>query len=334
MNNKSKTITFFSSNSFEVPFLQKTFEPSLFDCRYLETNLNHQTAELVRDSEIVSLFVEDKADKYVLDIFKERGVRHIALRSAGFNNIDLEYAKKIGISVARVPAYSPHAIAEHTFALILSLNRKIHKSYHRVRDFNFSLNGLTGFDLYKKTIGIIGTGKIGMEVVKIARGFGMKVLAYDKFPNEEVANLTNVQYCDLEELYQNSDIISLHAPLTEETHHLLGEDSFKLMKDGLMLINTSRGGLIDTNSMVQNIKNKKIGSLGLDVYEEEEGVFFKDLSSGILYDDRLARLTTFPNVLITSHQAFLTQEALSEISQTTLKNIESFVNNETNENLL
>jgi D-lactate dehydrogenase len=271
----------------------------------------------------VCAFVNDHLDKKTLQTLAAGGTQLIALRSAGFNHVDLASAQTLGLRVARVPEYSPHAVAEHAVALILSLNRKIHRAYNRVREGNFSLNGLVGFDLNKKTVGVIGTGRIGSVMAKILSGFGCQVIAHDIVQNPQLVEI-GVKYVSLEEILRNSDIISLHVPLTPQTHHLIDERALALTKPGVMLINTGRGALIETSALIKSLKSGHIGSAGLDVYEEEEGLFFEDLSGQILQDDKLARLLTFPNVLLTSHQAFLTEEALGNIAQVTLQNISEF----------
>lgn len=289
--------------------------------RYFEFRLNAETAKLTQGFEAACIFVNDCADAKVISILKGCGVKMLALRCAGFNNVDLKAAREAGIAVSRVPAYSPHAVAEHTVALLLTLNRKVHKAYNRVRDHNFSLVGLAGFDLNEKTAGIIGTGKIGKIVADILLGFGMKAIAHDPFPDEPWAQKRGVAYKPLEPLLAASDVVSLHAPLTSETHHLLNESRISQMKPGAYLVNTSRGKLIETRALINALKKGALGGVALDVYEEEEGVFFEDLSGEVLQDDELTRLLTFPNVLVTSHQAFLTREALSEIARVTTDNI-------------
>lgn len=271
-------------------------------------------------------FVTDKMDSKTIEILKEAGVRLIALRSAGYNNVDLEAADHAGIVVVRVPAYSPHAIAEHTVGLLLSLNRKIHKAYLRVHEQNFSLEGLLGFDLYGKTVGVIGTGRIGSIFAAIMSGFGCRVLAYDPKPNSSLIEKSQVEYTTLDKLYKESNIISLHIPLFPETNHMIDAKVMSLMKRGTILLNTGRGALIDSHALIENLKSGQIGGAGLDVYEEEEGVFFNDLSDQVLKDDVLARLLTFPNVLLTSHQGFFTREALQNIASVTLQNIADFTN--------
>jgi D-lactate dehydrogenase len=260
-------------------------------------------------------------DGEILPGLVEAGVGHIALRCAGFNNVHVKCAQEAGIRITRVPAYSPHAVAEHTLALLLSLNRCIHRAYNRVREQNFSLAGLVGFDLHGKTMGIIGTGKIGAITAEICRGFGMRVLAYDPFPQPDWANDKRIVYTEMEDLMQQADVVSLHVPLTQETEQMINVYTLSLMKKGVVLLNVSRGGLVDTGALILALKSGHVGGVGLDVYEEEEGVFFEDLSGQVLQDDELARLLTFPNVLVTSHQAFLTHEALNEISRVTIENI-------------
>jgi len=271
--------------------------------------------------EAVCIFVNDHADRECLSALSQCGVRLIALRCAGFNNIDLDAANALGISVVRVPAYSPFAVAEHTLGLLLTLNRKIHRAYYRVRESNFSLNGLVGFDIHGKTVGIVGTGKIGQITAQIFRGFDAQVLAFDPTPAAAWADVHGVRYVGLDELLSASDILSLHVPLTADTHHLINAHTLAQMKPGVYLINTSRGKLIDTTALIASLKSGHIGGVALDVYEEEEGVFFEDLSGQVLQDDELSHLLVFPNVLITSHQAFLTHEALTEIARVTCCNI-------------
>lgn len=283
------------------------------------------TALVPAGTPAVCVFVNDTLDAACLADLHRRGVRLVALRCAGFNNVDLAAAKKLGIAVVRVPAYSPHAVAEHALALLLTLNRKIHRAHNRVREQNFSLNGLVGFDLFGKTAGIIGTGKIGRIVAEMLRkGFRMRVLAYDLFPDKDWAAAADVEYAPLDDVFARSDVISLHTPLLPETHHLVNADSLARMKPGVYLINTSRGKLIDTHALIESLKARHLGGVMLDVYEEEEGIFFEDLSGTVLQDDELARLLTFPNVLITAHQAFLTADALSEIARVTADNLKNF----------
>ena len=291
-----------------------------YEIEYLETKLNKKTARLADGFDAVVAFVNDSLDEKVINILYDCGIKIIAMRCAGFNNVDMKAA--FGkIHVVRVPAYSPYSVAEHAMALLLCINRKIHKSYNRTRENNFTLSGLTGFDLNGKTVGVIGTGKIGKVFISICKGFGMKVLAYDLYPDTNL----DVQYVEKEELFKQSDIISLHCPLTEQTHHLIDRNALDLMKDGVVLINTSRGQLIKKEDLLSGLKSKKIGAAGLDVYEEEAEYFFEDFSNEIIDDDILSLLVSMPNVIITSHQAFLTKEALENIAETTLKNLDDFV---------
>ena len=287
----------------------------------LEFRLSAETAVAANGAQAVCIFVNDRADRPCIEALAGIGVKHIALRCAGFNGVDLAAAKELGVSVTRVPAYSPYAVAEHAVALLLALNRKIPRANNRVHDLNFSLSGLVGFDLHGKTAGIIGTGKIGRIAAQILRGFGMRVLAFDKFPSAEWAQQHGVEYTDARTLARECEVISLHTPLTPETHHIIRRETIELMKPGAILINVSRGALIDTTALIEALKSGRIGGVALDVYEEEEGVFFEDLSGQILHDDELARLLTFPNVLITAHQAFLTREALAEIARVTVANL-------------
>ena len=291
--------------------------------KFLETKLNEDTAELARGCDVVCVFVNDTVNAAVIDKLYEMGVRMIALRCAGYNNVDVRHAYG-KIHVVHVPAYSPYAVAEHAAALLLTSIRRIHKAYNRTREFNFSLSGLTGFDLHGKTVGVIGTGKIGRIFIDICRGFGMNVIAYDRYPAEG----SGIAYVSLEELFRESDIISLHCPLTDETYHLIGRGTIAQMKKGVVIVNTSRGALVDAEALVEGVKARKIGAACLDVYEEEADVFFEDRSGHILNDDLLSRLISMPNVILTSHQAFLTEEALNNITETTVKNILSFFNND------
>lgn len=315
--------TIFSTHKFEEPYLLKA-NNSKHQLKLLESRLNKETAILAKGSKTVSLFTGDDASAHVLEKLNAFGIKNIALRSAGFNHVDLVKAAELGINIARVPAYSPYAIAEHTLALILALNRKLIKAHYRVREQNFSLNDLTGFDLNGKTIGVIGTGKIGSVLVKILHGFGCKIIAQDVIENKNLINSYGVRYTDCESICMQADIISLHVPLTPSTKHLINSKHISLMKPGVMLINTSRGGLVDTKAVIEGLKNRKIGYFGIDVYEEEEGLFFEDHSEDILQDDVIARLMTFNNVLITSHQAFLTETALTNIAETTIYNLDCF----------
>ncbi|MBN1797701.1 MAG: 2-hydroxyacid dehydrogenase [Spirochaetales bacterium] len=288
---------------------------------FFEPRLNTNTVSLSSGFQVVCAFVNDDLSAPVLELLKRNKVELIAMRCAGYNNVDIECAHKLGISLTRVPAYSPNAVAEHAAALLLALNRKINRAYNRVREGNFSLNGLVGFDLYQKTAGVIGIGKIGKCLVNILRGFGMTVLGYDKYQDKDFAKAHELHYVELDELFSRSDIISLHAPLIPQTHHVINKSAIQKMKPGVVLVNTSRGALIDTTALINGLKSGKIGAAGLDVYEEEEEYFFEDLSDKIITDDTLARLMTFNNVIITSHQAFLTREALSEIARVTLESI-------------
>lgn len=316
------TITVYSSQPYDEQYLLKAAGD--FNWHFVAAPLSADTVELARGSDAVCIFVNDRADPLVLTRLAELGVRIIALRCAGFNNVDIAAAKTAGIQVARVPAYSPEAVAEHCVAMILCLNRKLHKAYNRVRDDNFSLTGLLGFNLHGKTAGLIGTGRIGLATARILTGFGMQVLCYDIAP-QPAALPAGARYCELSTLYREADIISLHCPLTPDSHHLINAQSLSQMKDQVMLINTSRGGLIDTKAVIDALKSKKIGLLGLDVYEQEADLFFKDLSDQVIADEVFQRLLTFPNVLITGHQAFFTDEALSQISQTTVANIRALL---------
>lgn len=293
-----------------------------------EFRLNRDTAVTARGAVAVCVFVNDRVDAECIRCLREFGVKLIALRCAGFNNVDLKAAQAAGIPVIRVPAYSPYAVAEHTVGLLLTLNRKIHRAFNRVREHNFSLNGLVGFDLHGKTVGIVGTGRIGRITAEIFKGFGTRVLAYDPVPALDWAAQKTVEYVPMSDLLVRSDIVSLHVPLTSETFHFLNEETFGEMKHGAILINTSRGKLVDTKALLEALKSGRLGGVALDVYEEEEGVFFEDLSGQVLLDDELSRLLTFPNVLVTSHQAFLTHEALSEIARVTSANLAHFAKGE------
>ncbi len=292
---------------------------------FFEPRLTTDTAALAQSHEAVCAFVNDKLNAQALQALRSVGVRLIALRSAGYNHVDLAAAEQFNLPVVRVPEYSPFAVAEHAVALVLALNRKIHRAYARVREWNFSLDGLVGFDMHGKTVGIVGTGRIGQAAARIFHGFGCRVLAYDlKRDPELVSELGGVRYGELTEIYRESDIISLHVPLTPATHHMIDAPALAAMKPGVVLVNTGRGALIDSRELLVSLKKGHLGGAGLDVYEEEEGVFFQDLSNRVLQDDVLARLLTFPNVLVTSHQAFLTKEALANIAQVTLENVAAF----------
>ncbi|GAB4393366.1 MAG: 2-hydroxyacid dehydrogenase [Gammaproteobacteria bacterium] len=323
----------YSLQDYEQPFFDKFNQHFKHELTYLHAHLNQHSVKLAEGFKTVCCFVNDNLSAPILDSLAASGVQLIVLRSAGFNHIDLPHAKQLGLAVARVPRYSPYAVAEHAVALILTLNRKTHRAFNRVRESNFALHGLMGFDLHDKTVGVIGTGKIGQIFASIMRGFGCHVVAYDKLPNENCIK-AGVRYIPLTELIEQADIISLHCPLTPETQHLINAQTIACMKPQVMLINTSRGGLVDTKAVIDGLKSHQIGYLGLDVYEEEADLFFEDLSEQVLQDDVFARLLTFPNVLITSHQAFFTQEALNNIVQTTLQNILDFEQGTKTDNFL
>lgn len=317
-----KTISFYDTKPYDRDYMLAAAGAAELTWRFHEFRLTAETAATAAGSDAVCVFVNDKLDRDCLQRLAAAGVRHAALRCAGFNQVDLAAAKEFGIAITRVPAYSPHAVAEHSVALLLTLNRKIHRAHNRVREFNFSLAGLVGFDLHGKTVGIIGTGKIGRCTAQIFRGFGCHVLAYDPFPSVEWAAENQIRYSSLDEVLAQSDILSLHLPLTKDTHHLLNGRSLAQMKRGAYLVNTSRGKLVDTTALIEVLKNGHLGGVALDVYEEEEGIFFEDHSEhGLLEDDELSRLLSFPNVLVTSHQAFLTKEALDEIARVTVTNL-------------
>ncbi len=316
-------VAVFSTKSYDRRFLEAANQAFRHDLTFFEPRLKPETAPLADGFPAVCAFVNDVLDAETLKLLQAGGTRLIALRSAGFNHVDLETAAALGLTVARVPAYSPHAVAEHAVGLILALNRKIHRAYARVREGNFALDGLLGFDLYGRTVGVVGTGAIGTEFARIMAGFGCRLLGFDPTPNDTCREL-GVRYVPLMELFQGSDIIALHAPLTPATHHLIDRDSLVHMKPGVMLINTSRGALIDTAAAIEALKSSRIGYLGLDVYEEEAHLFFRDLSEQLIQDDVFMRLLTFPNVLITGHQAFFTEEALHNIAHTTLSNVTAF----------
>lgn len=316
-------VAIFSTHAFDRRFFDAANRAGRHQLHYFEPRLGAVTAALAHGFPAVCAFVNDHLDADVLTALASGGTRLIALRSAGFNHVDLRQAQHLGLTVARVPAYSPYAVAEHTLALILALNRKIYRAYARVRDGNFALDGLLGFDLYGRTAGIVGTGRIGTAVASILHGCGCRLLAHDVAPNEECRRL-GVEYVGLARLWAESDIITLHAPLTTATRHMIDADAIRNMKPGVMLINTSRGALVDTAAVIDALKAGQIGYLGLDVYEEEEALFFEDLSSSVIQDDVFARLLTFPNVVITAHQAFFTSEALAAIAATTLANISAY----------
>jgi len=317
-------IAVFDTHKFERPVFEELNQGFGHEITYFEPRLTVETAKLANGFSCVCLFTNDCVNASVLEKLKQEGVQLIALRSAGFNHVDIPAAVKLGLKVVRVPAYSPHAVAEHAVAMIMSLNRKICRASARVHDLNFSLDGLVGFDLFGKTVGIIGTGRIGSVMAKIMAGFGCRVLAFDQAPNPGLVEDLGVKYVSLDELYRLSDIITLHIPFTPAMKHLLNAAAFEKMKKGVMIINTGRGALIDAKDLIDALKRSQVGFAGLDVYEEEENVFFQDFSEKVLQDDVLARLMTFPNVLITAHQAFLTREALHNIVQTTLQNVRTF----------
>ena len=309
------------------PYTEQIFKEQnqgRYALKFFEVRLNQDTAAMASGFKVICAFVNDRIDAGVVEELRRIGIEMIALRCAGYNNVDLKACAKYEISVARVPAYSPYAVAEHSIALMMALNRHIHRAHNRVREGNFSLNNLVGFDMHGKTVGIIGTGKIGKCAINILLGFGCNILAYDKFPDEKTAQRGGVRYVELDDLFDKSDIVSLYAPLTPETHHMINEQTIMKMKQGVMLINTSRGGLIDTRALIKGLVNGQIGSSGLDVYEEEGEYFFEDFSHTVIGDEVLARLTTFNNVMVTSHMAFLTKEALTNIADTTLENIQEY----------
>lgn len=322
-NNMAYKIAFLGAKPYDIASFDKVNEKYNYDIRYYKGHLNPNNVVLTQDTDVVCIFVNDTADAAVIDAMVDNGVKLLALRCAGFNNVDLKAAKG-KLPVVRVPAYSPYAVAEYSLALMLSLNRKIHRAYWRTRDGNFSLNGLMGFDMHGKTIGIIGTGKIARILIRLLKGFGMRILAYDLYPDMKFAGEEGISYVSLDELYRESDIISLHCPLTDQTKYMIDKDSIDKMKEGVMIINTGRGQLINTNDLIEGLKEKKIAAAGLDVYEEEGEYFYEDKSDKIIDDDVLARLLSFNNVIVTSHQAFFTKEALHNIAETTLQNIEDF----------
>lgn len=324
-------IAVFDAKSYDIKSFNAHNKPYGYELRFFEHRLNEDTVETASGADVVCVFVNDAVTEKVVLRLKEMGVQLVALRCAGYNNVDLKttYGK---LHVVRVPAYSPYAVAEHTLALIMSLNRKTHKAYNRTRENNFSLSGLLGFDLHGKTIGVVGTGKIGRIFVDMMKGFGMTRLAYDPFPNEDWAKETGVEYVSLDELYARSDIVTLNCPLTPETEWMINEESIAKMKDGVMIINTGRGRLINSQALIAGLKSGKVGSAGLDVYEEEGEFFFEDVSDRVMNDDRLARLLSFNNVLVTSHQAFFTQEALDAIASTTFENVKAHLNDKVLEN--
>ena len=325
-NNKIK-IAFFDAKIYDKDFFNRENENYGYEIKYFPVKLSADTAQLASGYNTICLFVNDDISAEVIDKIYENGVRLIIMRCAGYNNVDLHAAFN-KIHVLRVPEYSPHAVAEHAAALILALNRKVHKAYNRVRDNNFSIAGLMGFDMHGKTAGIIGTGRIGRIMSEILRGFGMKIIAYDRYPDSTFGSSPGVEYLELDELYRRSDIISVHCPLTKDNFHMINSAAINQMKPGVTLINTSRGQLVDTAALVEGLKSGKVGAAGLDVYEEESDYFFEDKSDEIMVDDLLARLTSFNNVIITSHQAFFTREALESIAATSLKNVADYYSGE------
>lgn len=316
-------IAFFDTKPYDKKYFEMYASKRGLEIKYYETKLTEDTVELAAGSDGVCVFVNDTVSAPVIDKLYEMGVRLVALRCAGFNNVDMKHAYG-KLHVLRVPAYSPYAVAEHAIALLLTSVRRIHKAYNRTREFNFSLNGMLGFDLHGKTVGVVGTGKIGRAFINICLGFGMKVLAYDKYPAEDLIR-SGVQYVTADELFRESDVISLHCPLTEETYHLIDEEALQKCKKGVVIINTSRGALVDAEALLVAIKSRKVGAACLDVYEEESELFFEDCSGHILDDDILSRLISMPNVILTSHQAFFTEEALDNIAEITVDNIVNYL---------
>ena len=312
----------YSTKQYDKKYLQQVNESFGFELEFFDFLLTEKTAKTANGCEAVCIFVNDDGSRPVLEELKKHGVKFIALRCAGYNNVDLAAAKELGLKVVRVPAYSPEAVAEHAVGLMMTLNRRIHKAYQRTRDANFSLEGLVGFNMHGRTAGIIGTGKIGIATLRILKGFGMRLLVSDPYPSQAAIDL-GAEYVDLDTLFRQSDVISLHCPLFKENYHLLNKEAFAKMKDGVMIINTSRGGLLDSNAAIEALKTARIGALGLDVYEEEEDLFFSDKSNEVITDDVFRRLSACHNVLFTGHQAFLTREALHAIADTTLGNLKA-----------
>lgn len=336
-------IAFFDTKPYDRIWFEPIAKEKGFDIVFLEEKLKENTVVMAKGCDVVCIFVNDKADDNVIVQLKELGIKAILLRCAGFNNVDLKKAKDEGIVVLRVPSYSPRAVAEYALGLIFAINRKIHRAYVRTRDFNYNINGLMGMDLVNKTIGIIGTGKIGQAMISVIRGLDMRVLLYDPYPVDEIVEKTteaklrwggNVSYVNLDTLFKESDIISLHCPLTKDTHYLISKDNIDKMKDGVLLVNTSRGALVNTQDLLDGLANKKFGGVALDVYEEEDDYFFEDMSEEIISDDDLVRLTSYRNVIITSHQAFFTEEAMKAIARITIYNAECFANNDELKNIV
>lgn len=316
-------IAFFDTKEYDRKLFDEYNKNYGYEITYLESKLNSETAPLAKGFDVVCIFVNDVVDEKTIEILKEAGVKLLALRCAGFNNVDI---KKLGdeLPAVRVPEYSPYAVAEHAVALLLSIDRKIYKAYQRTKKYNFTLNGLLGFDIHGKTVGVVGAGKIGRAFINIMNGFGTRILVYDKFQDENTAKEMNFEYVDLDTLYKESDVISLHCPLMEDNYKMINEESLNKMKDGVVLINTSRGKLIDTKSLIKKLQEGKIGGLGLDVYEDEEEFFLNDMSNSYIRDEELSILLTMPNVVVTSHQAFFTEEALNKIALDTCENIKEF----------
>ena len=326
-------IAIYSTKSYDRKYIELINAKYNFDLEFFDFMLNESTARLAEHCEVVCIFVNDNGSRKVLEKLAALGVKIVALRCAGFNNVDLKAAQELGIQVVRVPAYSPEAVAEHTIGLMMTLNRRIHRAYQRTREANFSLEGLIGFNMHGRTVGVIGTGKIGIAVMRILKGFGMNILAYDPFKNPVVEELGG-QYVELDELYAKSHVITLHCPATPENYHLLNREAFAKMKDGVMIVNTSRGSLIDTQAAIDALKQRKIGALGMDVYENERDLFFEDKSNEVIQDDIFRRLSSCHNVLLTGHQAFLTEEALTNIADVTLLNVYKLKSGKVCENIV
>ncbi|AFJ47063.1 2-hydroxyacid dehydrogenase [Shimwellia blattae] len=313
-------LAIYSTKNYDKKYIEHVNKDYGFELEFYDFLLTKKTAKTAAGCDAVCIFVNDDGSRPVLEELKKQGVKYIALRCAGFNNVDLDAAKELGLRVVRVPAYSPEAVAEHAIGMMMCLNRRIHRAYQRTRDANFSLEGLTGFTMFGKTAGVIGTGKIGVAMLRILKGFGMRLLAFDPYPSAAALEL-GVEYVDLDTLLRESDVISLHCPLTDDNYHLLNKDAFSKMKTGVMIVNTSRGALIDSQAAIDALKTQKIGSLGMDVYENERDLFFEDKSNDVIQDDVFRRLSACHNVLFTGHQAFLTEEALISISEVTLQNL-------------
>lgn len=318
------SIVFYGTKPYDKASFEALNREYGFDIHYFKGNLSLENVALTQGSQVVCVFVNDNVDAQVIRVLSENGVRLIALRCAGFNNVDLQAARRYGIRVVRVPAYSPYAVAEYTLALMLTLNRKIHRAAWRTREGNFALHGLEGFDMHGRTAGIVGTGRIARILIRTLRAMGMQVVAYDPYPNEEFAREVGMEYVSLDQVYAQADVLSLHCPLTRENEYMIGREAIAAMKDGVMIINTGRGKLIDTEALIEGLKTKKVGSAGLDVYEEEAEYFYEDRSDALIDDDVLARLLSFNNVIVTSHQAFFTREAMNNIARTTLDNVRDF----------